>query len=222
MISADAYAEAMRRLKSEANDDLLDGTKGPTGLNIGPIAEAMSNDDLQKAIKTMMGAANDNADGVEAANVRIVDSFKDMAEKTMQSVQSFVGAIKGGGFLDVLEAGVGLFLQLDSTGLFGKGLAKNINAPGRAVGGNVQAGKPYIVGEKRQEMFIPSSSGRIMAGNDSGGGHTQVTIVPTPYFDAHVQGQAAQVAAPMSVRAAAAGSAGAQTSIARSRKRSMS
>jgi hypothetical protein len=37
---------------------------------------------------------------------------------------------------------------------------------------------------------------------------TQVLIVPTPYFDAHVQGQAAAVAAPMAGQAAIAGASG--------------
>ena len=69
------------------------------------------------------------------------------------------------------------------------------------------------------------SSGEIMdirRGESGGGGHATVTIVPTPYFDAHVDGRAATVAAPMAMQAAGAGSAGAQMSFARSRKRAMS
>ena len=57
--------------------------------------------------------------------------------------------------------------------------------------------------------------------NEAGYGATRVEIVPTPYFDAHVDGRAATVAAPMAMQAAGAGSAGAQMSLARSRKRSM-
>jgi tape measure domain-containing protein len=34
--------------------------------------------------------------------------------------------------------------------------------PGRAKGGDVQAGKPYVVGEKGQELFIPKVSGEII------------------------------------------------------------
>jgi len=34
--------------------------------------------------------------------------------------------------------------------------------PGRAEGGNVEAGKPYVVGEKGQELFVPKQSGTIV------------------------------------------------------------
>lgn len=34
--------------------------------------------------------------------------------------------------------------------------------PGRAAGGPVQAGKPYVVGERRPELFVPNASGRII------------------------------------------------------------
>jgi hypothetical protein len=44
----------------------------------------------------------------------------------------------------------------------------------RAAGGPVQAGRPYIVGEKRPELFVPRQSGRIVpsvpAGWNGGGG----------------------------------------------------
>ncbi|WP_299307862.1 hypothetical protein [uncultured Croceicoccus sp.] len=67
------------------------------------------------------------------------------------------------------------------------------------------------------------SAGEIMdIRKGESGGAARVTIVPTPYFDVHVDGRAARVAAPMAMRAAGAGSAGAQSSLARSRKRAMS
>jgi len=34
--------------------------------------------------------------------------------------------------------------------------------PGRAVGGPVSAGRPYIVGEREAELFVPSQSGVIL------------------------------------------------------------
>ena len=39
---------------------------------------------------------------------------------------------------------------------------------GRATGGPVQRGRPYIVGERRPELFIPSTSGRIEPSVPSG------------------------------------------------------
>jgi phage-related minor tail protein len=48
-----------------------------------------------------------------------------------------------------------------------------------AVGGPVNAGSPYVVGEKGPELFVPSSSGSIVpngAMGNSGGGSGGVTV----------------------------------------------
>jgi phage-related minor tail protein len=49
-----------------------------------------------------------------------------------------------------------------------------------AVGGPVNAGSPYVVGEKGPELFVPSSSGSIVPngamGSSSGGGSGGVTV----------------------------------------------
>jgi hypothetical protein len=40
----------------------------------------------------------------------------------------------------------------------------------KAAGGMVDAGYPYIVGERGREMFVPSTSGKIVPNNQIGGG----------------------------------------------------
>ncbi len=40
----------------------------------------------------------------------------------------------------------------------------------RAIGGSVQAGQPYMVGERGQEMFVPNQSGSIIPNDKMGGG----------------------------------------------------
>jgi hypothetical protein len=64
---------------------------------------------------------------------------------------------------------------------------------------------------------------RIDVSNDNvnGGGRAQVMIVPTPYFDAHVQGQAVAVAAPMASQAAGAGASGAEYRRVQSQRRAI-
>lgn len=47
--------------------------------------------------------------------------------------------------------------------------------PGRASGGPVSAGKAYVVGENRPELFVPGTSGTILP-SVPGGGDTNVTI----------------------------------------------
>jgi hypothetical protein len=49
----------------------------------------------------------------------------------------------------------------------------------RAAGGSVTAGMPYIVGERRPELFIPNQSGRIapsVPSGGSGGGNVYITV----------------------------------------------
>ena len=45
-------------------------------------------------------------------------------------------------------------------GTYGNGLG--VKAPGKAVGGPVQKGQPYIVGEHRPELFVPNVNGTII------------------------------------------------------------
>jgi hypothetical protein len=49
-----------------------------------------------------------------------------------------------------------------------------VNVTGRAGGGNVRAGTPYIVGEKSPELFVPDSNGRILP---NAGGTTIQSLV---------------------------------------------
>jgi hypothetical protein len=45
---------------------------------------------------------------------------------------------------------------------FGSGSAKISSIPGRAGGGDVTAGRPFMVGERGPELFVPNASGRIV------------------------------------------------------------
>lgn len=54
------------------------------------------------------------------------------------------------------------------TGFFGGGSATP--ASGKAIGGSVQAGQPYMVGERGPELFVPNSQGSIVPNGNLGGG----------------------------------------------------
>ena len=49
-------------------------------------------------------------------------------------------------------------------------------APGRATGGPVSPGRPYIVGERGPEYFVPTSAGRIEAGSGRAAPEIRLTI----------------------------------------------
>ncbi|MCH4893774.1 tail tape measure protein [Sphingomonas sp. SFZ2018-12] len=70
------------------------------------------------------------------------------------------GGVGGGGLLGSL-AGV-------AAGLFG--------APGRATGGPVAPGRPYWVGERGPELFVPTASGQVAVPQASGAREVRVAI----------------------------------------------
>lgn len=51
-----------------------------------------------------------------------------------------------------------------------------INIPGRATGGPVRAGSPYIVGERGPELFTPGASGMITPNGAIGGNNYSITV----------------------------------------------
>jgi len=73
-----------------------------------------------------------------------------MAEIAAASIRSGLGALFGGGRN---SGGIGSAIA----GL----IAAFAAAPGKAIGGPVSAGRPYLVGERGPELFVPAASGRI-------------------------------------------------------------
>lgn len=83
---------------------------------------------------------------------------------------------------DIAQASLrALFNPGGGSGGFGAGLMSGIGSlisgllgmPGRATGGPVSAGRPYVVGELGPELFVPSSGGRI---ERVGGGGRDVRV----------------------------------------------
>src|SRR3954468_19304335 len=72
-----------------------------------------------------------------------------MADIAAAAVRNGLGALGGGG------TGQGL------AGLAASLIGALLGAPGRAVGGGVAPGRPYRVGDRGPELFVPTASGRI-------------------------------------------------------------
>jgi phage-related minor tail protein len=75
-----------------------------------------------------------------------------MEEIAAAAIRSGIGAVLSGGGKS--GGGIGGLL----VGLLG--------LPGRAAGGPVAPGRPYLVGERGPELFVPTSSGRVEARGD--------------------------------------------------------
>lgn len=206
-INADQAAEARRRLAMEGRDNgwadrLADWNAPIDGL-----------DDLSQGLLSVTRAGEVLVNSAESVNVRIVQSFADMAKDTLASLNGLANSIRSGGFLEIFTSVVDLVLQLGSIGVFGKGIQGNLAKSfggARANGGPVVPGKTYLVGENGPEWFSPGAAGGQITPMGGAGGST-VRIVPSPYFEAVVDGRAARVAGPMAMasgqyaRAAAGG-----------------
>ncbi|UOR08983.1 tail tape measure protein [Qipengyuania flava] len=73
-----------------------------------------------------------------------------IAERALQlGLDRLIGGAAGGGFAAILGGAVGSLLGL----------------PGRATGGLVAPDRPYLVGERGPELFVPTSAGRVDPGN---------------------------------------------------------
>jgi hypothetical protein len=144
------------------------GVKGYSVEQLQDALKALQNKEFEEAFKGFEVAANDNADAIEIANVRIVDSFKDTAEKSISVLQGLASAIKGGGFLDILGAVINVGLQLGSIGAFGKGIQTNINA--HANGTNFAPGGLSLVGERGPELVNLPRGSKVTPNNKLGGG----------------------------------------------------
>ena len=198
----------------------------PGGEQIGDRTDKIA-DEMLKAQETLReyAAANENV------SKRIEQTWAETAQGVLSSLQSLSSGIRSGGILDILSASLSIFTQLGSVGVFGQSIQTNLTkVPGRAVGGPVSAGMPYLVGEHGPELIIPQTAGKVIPNNTlrspsipsmTGSGRAQqviVHVVANDYFDAKVAQGAAAVAAPIGMRAAAAGSSDAQATIARGRK----
>jgi hypothetical protein len=153
-------------------------------------------------LETLGDAANDNADRTETATVRIAKSFKEMADDTLGALRRMTDAIKGGGFLDILEAVVGFGLQLGSIGVFGKSIAANINksVPGYAGGTNFHPGGLAMVGERGPELVSMPRGSSVFTNAESrsmmGSRGLQIEVVANNNgFGAIVRNHAGQVVA---------------------------
>jgi len=74
----------------------------------------------------------------------------------------------------ITQAVLGAIGGLGGGGL-GAGLAGAIG--GNQFGGQVQAGVPTVVGERRPEIFVPQSAGRIIPNPEAGGGESQAPTI---------------------------------------------
>jgi hypothetical protein len=175
-IAAQAYSDALK-----AYPDDLEAVQGAVDQTVDAWRRLKDAQALVPTAKSDTDKLRESVDGLargwENAGRRAARTFADMivgADKTRVSVQALIQAIAA----DVAEAqirsnitgpltdGIGSFIgSLPSLLGVGSTPVGNFGATfggPRAMGGPVEPGVAYIVGEKRPELFVPDTAGRIV------------------------------------------------------------
>ena len=115
--------------------------------------------------ETTVKNMTDGLMSVVEGTASLKDAFKSMVKNLIaQAIQLFIIDKITGGFISFIK---------NMTGGGGGGGGGGLT--GKAIGGSVQAGQPYMVGERGPEMFIPSQGGSITPNKKLGGGG--ITVV---------------------------------------------
>ena len=79
---------------------------------------------------------------------------------------------------DLIRFQIQKAIVMGINGMFGSGAAAGmgLSLPGRAAGGPVMSGHPYIVGERGPELFLPGQSGSIVPNNKLGGAPVTINV----------------------------------------------
>jgi lambda family phage tail tape measure protein len=140
-----------------------------------------SNEEVQRQFSTgWEGAFKKYADDANNAAMQAQSIFQTMAKGMESALQQFIltGKLDFKGFANAIIAelariqaaqiAAGLMKYI-TQGIQWFGASNGSNAPaGKAVGGPVVPGTPYVVGENGPEMFMPNSGGMIMRNDQMG------------------------------------------------------
>lgn len=137
-----------------------------------PLIEILPNSDqLNETIKSIKGPMRFITNEAEELANSIGASFGNAFQSLIEGTQGFKSA-----FRSMASSIISELMRIYVTEQLVKsigGFFKTVFAgglPRKAIGGPVQAGTPYMVGERGPEMFVPSRSGSIVPNNGIGGG----------------------------------------------------
>ena len=148
--SLPAELEAIRESLVEVKSPLKDFADSMPTLN-----QAMEN-----VVVGGMKSLEDSLVGLVNGTMSVKDAFKSMATSVIN---------------DLIRMAVQQQITAPLARMFGlQAAAPSVPLTGKAIGGSVQAGKPYMVGERGAEMFVPNQSGSIIPNGQMGGGGTTI------------------------------------------------
>lgn len=156
----------LNRLDSQTREEVLGKLNKEIALSEQLRTKKKQLEDAQKsyndASKFFGDAITDSLEDLILNGGKAEDVLKNLVKQLAKA--ALQAALMGSGPL------AGLFGTSGSNGAPGGLIGGLLGGliPGRATGGPVSAGKPYVVGEKRPELFVPNTSGRIIPKVPSG------------------------------------------------------
>ena len=173
---ADALRRSLKRFDSDLDpsqiamirDEISEIlTSGIEEINTGPILRMKRH--TKAATKEMSEYAKEAARNMQ-------DAFADFLFDPFED--GLKGMLKG--FLDVMRR---MLANQLAASLFQTGPLSNLFGGGRAMGGSVMAGVPYLVGEKGPEIVVPGQSGSVIPNHKLGGGTNVTYNISAPGID---------------------------------------
>ena len=163
--SWDAYRQAIRQ-QLEADVPMMKASQD------NPLIQVLPNSDqIMESLKGIQGPMKIITNEATELADSIASSFGTAFQGLITGTQGFKSA-----FRSMASSIISELMRIYVTEQLVKsigGFFKSIFAPslpGKAIGGSVQAGTPYMVGERGPEMFVPSRSGSIVPNNKLGNG----------------------------------------------------
>lgn len=150
------------RADTRAFDRDIQVMRGQLDSGLGAGAERAG----QRIETALLRAIRTGKFGFEDLKALALSILSDIASAVIKGGLGQIGVGGGGGG----GSGGGL------NGLLSLVLSMFGNRAGRAIGGPVSPGRPYMVGERGPELFVPTSSGNVVANGASGPRDVRISI----------------------------------------------
>ena len=154
---ADRLREAVRKLFDELDRNRFED-------DMTALGEIMARGSRQ-ALTTWQQAAKGISDSLGDAVSSAITDFENLGESVRSVVRAIVAELARVFIARPIASAIGSAFGLPA-------------APGRAAGGPVSAGRPYTVGERGVELFVPERDGHIVSASDFRAGAGAVTVAP--------------------------------------------
>tara|TARA_Y100001973_G_scaffold31920_1_gene48165 strand:- start:345 stop:2885 length:2541 start_codon:yes stop_codon:yes gene_type:complete len=172
-------------IQKQINEAQLENAK----ILASPVKSAIV--DLEKEIRKLNDAQYQMVELSTAISSSFSESFRGIIQGTMSVQDAFRNMFNkiADHFLDMAARMAAAQLQQGLLSMF-PNIFKPAPIKGKAEGGPVKGGTPYVVGEEGPELFVPGSSGNIVPNHDIGGSTNIVVNVDAS--GSAVQGDAGQ------------------------------